>query len=79
MISLTVRTSVPPKRTINVDITSTPAQAFEKIGVDIPSTMVRLNGRTLSEDDIDRTFAELNVEDGTYASLSAIVKADGAI
>jgi hypothetical protein len=40
--------------------------------------MVNLDGTPLSGADFNKTFEELGIEDGSTASLNAIVKADGA-
>lgn len=77
MISINVRTNTQ-RRTVNEDITATPKQVFEELGVDTSTSMVNLNGTILSGTDFDKSFEELGVADGTTANLNAIVKADGA-
>lgn len=77
MISVNVRTNTT-RRTVNKDITDTPRQVFNELGVDTSTSMVNLNGTILSGADFDKSFESLGVADGSTASLNAIVKADGA-
>ncbi|MBR4335765.1 MAG: hypothetical protein IKP74_04855 [Clostridia bacterium] len=77
MISINVRTNTQ-RRTVNEDITATPKQVFEELGVDTSTSMVNLNGTILSGADFNKSFEALGVADGTTANLNAIVKADGA-
>lgn len=77
MISVNVRTTTT-RKTISADITSTPREVFTELGVDTSTSMVNLNGAPLSGTDFNKSFEELGVEDGSVASLNAIVKADGA-
>lgn len=77
MISINVRTNTQ-RRTVNEDITATPKQVFEELGVDTSTSMVNLNGTILSGADFNKSFEELGVADGATANLNAIVKADGA-
>lgn len=77
MISVNVRTNTT-RRTVNEDITATPRQVFNELGVDTSTSMVNLNGTILSGADFDKSFEALGVSDGAAANLNAIVKADGA-
>ena len=77
MISISVRTNTT-RKTISTDITSTPKAVFAELGVDTSTSMVNLDGTPLSGVDFNKSFEELGVEDGSTASLNAIVKADGA-
>lgn len=77
MISINVRTNTQ-RRTVNEDITATPKQVFEELGVDTSTSMVNLNGTILSGADFNKSFEQLGVADGATANLNAIVKADGA-
>lgn len=77
MISINVRTNTT-RRTVAEEITATPAQVFENLGIDTSSSMVNLNGTPLGASDFGKTFEQLRVEDGSTANLNAIVKADGA-
>lgn len=77
MISVNVRTNTA-RKTVSADITSTPKSVFSELGVDTSTSMVNLDGVPLSGADFNKTFEELGVEDGSTASLNAIVKADGA-
>lgn len=77
MISINVRTNTT-RRTISEDITTTPREVFDELGVDTSTSMVNLNGTILSGNDFDSTFEELGIPDGTTNNLNAIVKADGA-
>ena len=77
MISVNVRTNTA-RKTVSADITATPKSVFTELGVDTSTSMVNLDGTPLSDADFNKTFDELGVEDGSTASLNAIVKADGA-
>lgn len=77
MISINVRTNTT-RRTVSADVTSTPRQVFDELGIDTSSSMVNLNGTILTGRDFDDTFEALRIEDGSVANLNAIVKADGA-
>jgi len=77
MIQVNVRANTT-RRTINCEVTSTPAEVFSSIGCDTSSSMVNLNGNILYAAEFQKTFQELGVADGTQANLNAIVKADGA-
>ena len=78
MISINVRTNTT-RRTITTDVTSTPRDVFNELGVDTSTSMVNLDGAILSAADFGKTFEELRVADGSTANLNAIVKADGAV
>lgn len=77
MISINVRTNTT-RRTVSVDVTSTPRDVFNELGVDTSTSMVNLDGAILSAADFGKTFEELRIADGSTANLNAIVKADGA-
>lgn len=77
MISVKVRTNTA-RKTVSVDITATPKSVFSELGVDTSTSMVNLDGAPLSGADFNKTFEELGIEDGSTASLNAVVKADGA-
>ena len=77
MISVNVRTNTA-RKTVSADIAATPKSVFSELGVDTSTSMVNLDGTPLSGADFNKTFEELGVEDGSTASLNAIVKADGA-
>ena len=78
MISINVRTNTT-RRTVSVDVTSTPREVFNELGVDTSTSMVNLDGAILSAADFGKSFEALNVADGSTANLNAIVKADGAL
>lgn len=77
MISINVRTTTT-RRTVTEDVTATPNQIFESLGVDISTSMVNLNGAPIRGGEFNKSFADLGVEDGSTVNLNAIVKADGA-
>ena len=77
MIKVFIRTTTVRKEVIT-DATSKPITILENEGISIAGSTVNLNGGTLSVKDQNSTFEELGVADGTTASLSVIVKADGA-
>lgn len=75
MINLNVKTS-DIARTVNADITETPAEVFARVGVDTARAQVSVNGCII--DDIDATFEDLGLTDGKTHNLRATVKMDGA-
>lgn len=77
MISINVRTN-SIRKTVSEDVTATPRQVFDELGVDTSTSMVSLNGAPLSAGDFDKPFEELSVADGGTVFMNAIVKADGA-
>ena len=77
MIQINVRTNTV-RRTVNCEVTDTPASVFAGIGVDTSASSVNLNGATFCAADHNKTFAELGIADGETANLNCIVKADGA-
>lgn len=77
MISVNVRTNTT-RRTVSEEITATPREVFNELGVDISTSMINFNGTILSGADLDNSFESLGAVDGTTANLNAIVKADGA-
>ena len=77
MISVNVRTN-STRRTVNVDVTSTPNAVFAELGENTSTSMINLNGEIINKSQLDKTFEELGVADGSTANLNAIVKADGA-
>lgn len=77
MISINVRTSTV-RRTVSREITSTPKEVFDELGIDTSSSHANLAGVMLSAADYNKSFEELGVQDGTETYLNAIVKADGA-
>lgn len=78
MISINVRTNTT-RRTVSADVTSTPREVFNELGVDTSTSMVNLDGAILSAADFGKSFEELRIADGSTANLNAIVKADGAL
>ncbi len=77
MISINVRTNTT-RRTVSEDITATPKQVFDELGIDYRTSRVNVNGRVLIDDELEYSFETLGIEDGTTADLGAVVKADGA-
>lgn len=56
--------------------TTTLKAAFAKAGIEIGNGMIQLNGETLDDADINKTFAQCGVT-GRTATLSATVKSVG--
>lgn len=75
MIRITVKTNVA-NETIVKAVTSTPKEVFNELGIDYAGKSVNVNGTPLTGDDINETFEELGVSDGTEVRIHAIVKAD---
>lgn len=77
MVNITVKTSSINKRD-SFEPSVTPNEVFESFGIGLGGTVVRLDGAIIGARDLDKSLAELGVADGASATLSAIVKADGA-
>jgi len=77
MIQINVSTNTT-RRTVNAEITATPKQVFDDLGINTSSSMVNLNGNFLYAAEFNKPMSELGVEDGTTANINVVVKADGA-
>jgi hypothetical protein len=77
MIQITVKSN-GTRRTETAEVTSTPAEIFDNIGIDTSRSMVNLDGVVLNSEGQQRTFESLGVTDGSTVTLSSVVKADGA-
>ena len=77
MISVQVKTNTT-RKTRNVDVNSTPASVFADLEINPAGAMVNLNGSILSTTEMQTSFADLGVEDGSIVNLNSIIKADGA-
>lgn len=64
------------RKTIWVEDTETLRNAFATAGVTVGNGMIQLNGETLDDGDINKTFAQCGVT-GRTATLSATVKSVG--
>ena len=64
------------RATIWEENTTTLKAAFAKAGVTVGNGMIQLNGETLDDADINKTFAQCGVT-GRTATLSATVKSVG--
>lgn len=78
MIKVLVSTNGFRKREVITDLSSTPASVFSDLGVSTAGTVSYLNGCTLSRQEFNAQFADLDVADGDTVDLTAIVKSDGA-
>jgi len=76
MIEIEVRTNDVRTKVIK-DTSTTPAEVFGELGINVSGTMVNLDGKNLSATELGTSFASLGVADGTTVGLRAIIKADG--
>ena len=77
MIEINVKTN-GTRRTVNKEVTATPQEVFDEIGVSASNAQVNINGRIISASSMDKSFAALGIEDGSVVNLNSVVKADGA-
>lgn len=77
MIQINVKTN-GTRRTVNKEVTATPQEVFDEIGVSASNAQVNINGRIISASSMDKSFAALGIEDGSVVNLNSVVKADGA-
>ena len=77
MIQITLRTNTI-RKVVTAEVSDTPNTVFSNNNLSTTNSMVNLNGTILGAVDINSTFAELGVADGSTNNLNAIVKADGA-
>lgn len=75
MIQIKIRTNTA-KEIVNAEITASPNAIFGDLSIDPSQSRVTLNGDVITN--LNKTFEELGVTDGTSNTLNAIVKADGA-
>lgn len=76
MISLACKSNTV-RKTIIVDVTSTPRQALEQVGISTTAT-IHLNGTQIVGADLNDSFADLGVADDSEAMLISVIKADAA-
>lgn len=77
MIQINVKTN-GTRRTVNKEVSATPQEVFDEIGVSASNAQVNINGRIISASSMDKSFAALGIEDGSVVNLNSVVKADGA-
>lgn len=77
MINLTIGTNTARTNAI-VEPTDTLASVLEANNINTTGCALTLNGSLIAGVDIEDTFEELGVVDGTKASLIAVIKADSA-
>lgn len=77
MVRITVKTSTIQK-TDTFSPNASPADALDSFGIVTAGNVIRLNGAVLGQSELSKSFADLGVQEGDSAILSAIVKADGA-
>lgn len=78
MIKVLVKTNVLRQEVVT-EITTTPGKVFDDLGISLAGSMVNLNGATLYGVDLNSSFENLGVTDGSTVSLNSIIKADGAV
>jgi hypothetical protein len=77
MVQLKIRTTTNSSQVIT-DVDSTPMKVFSENSIPVDGKSVQLNGMTLSVTDMNSTFAQLGVADGSTAILGCVQKADSA-
>lgn len=78
MVRITIKNNQGSK-TVNAEISQTPAAIFSEVGIQLAGSMVTLNGMNLTASDLNQPLENLGVADGSQNNyMSAIVKADGA-
>ncbi len=77
MIIVNVRSN-GGSRTVNAEMNETPASVFESLGIELNNSSVSLGGVTLKASEVNSTFENLNITDGTTIRLTSVVKGDGA-
>lgn len=78
MIRISIKNNQGSK-TVNAEVTDTPAELFANAGINLRGSQVTLNGCILNTEAQNQSLATLGVQDGTENNtISAIVKADGA-
>lgn len=77
MIRVIVKSNTD-RATVTVEANDTPNIAFAAADINPASSVCNLNGTILSATDLNSTFEQLGIADGTSCNLNAIVKADGA-
>lgn len=77
MISLTIGTNTERKTAI-VQPTDKLSDVLKAEGVNANGCALHLNGSLIAGADTQLTFTELGIQDGSKASLIAVVKADSA-
>ncbi len=75
MIQVIVKTNGPERR-ITTEVTSTPKATLEELGI-VTNNAIYLNGMTLNRAQMEQSFQNLGIEDGTNVHLNSLVKADG--
>ena len=77
MINLTIGTNTE-RKTVIVEPTEVLADVLADNAVNVASAAIHLNGSLIPGCDLEETFEDLGVEDGSQAMLIAVVKADSA-
>lgn len=77
MVNVIIKTSTTRQSKV-FEPTTTPSEVFQSCGLNSDGVSVRLDGSPLSNADLSKSLEELGVEDGSTATLTSIVKADGA-
>ena len=77
MINLKIGTNTERKDII-VQVDDTLAEVLENNDINITGCALTLNGSLIPGVDVEKTFEELGVADGTRATLIAVMKADSA-
>jgi sulfur carrier protein ThiS len=77
MIKLSLGTNTT-RTNVMVEAGDTLKEALAKNNVSTNGCAIHLNGTLIAGADLDQTFDEMGVADGTSASLIAVVKADSA-
>ena len=76
MLSIRVATNTI-RKTVSKDVTATPKEVLDELGVDTTTSRITVNAEPCRN--LDKTFEQLGIADNSDVSISAIVKADGAM
>ncbi len=77
MIKVSVKTNTT-RREITVQPSTTPLEIFAQVGANVGGCSVNINGKTLTNTELNSTLENLGYKSGDEIALGAIVKADGA-
>jgi len=74
---ISVRISAATRKTVATDVSNTPKALLEENNIGINRQSINLDGQQLDSNDINKTFAQLGVTDGTTVQLNVTANKDG--
>ena len=78
MIQVKISTN-SKRQTVTTDVNSTVKSVLNANGFAVNGATMHLNGAMLSNTDLNASFADNGVADGSTATLIAVTKADSAV